>query len=321
MGLATAGLMVGGGRVFGADGKRVMVPTRKFGRHDLQVSALSLGGHALRMASDEEAAKMVDAALELGVTFFDNAWDYHGGKSEELMGRLIEGRRNQVFLMTKVCTHDTGDYDTAMRMLDESLERLKTDHLDLWQWHAVATQEQVRKGFDKGGVVEALTEAKADGRVKYVGFTGHTNPDVHLEVLKHGYEFDACQLPVSPIEANSDAFVRRVLPELLEQKIAPLAMKTLGGNFAPVKKGVFSLDEGLRYAWSHPVASLVTGVTSEAQLRENARLAMEFSAMDAGDMIALERRVEPASEGRKFEPYRRWMSYRDGDAAMFGGMV
>ncbi len=191
---------------------------------------MALGGHALRLASDEEAAKMVDAALELGVTFFDNAWDYHGGKSEELMGRLIEGRRDQVFLMTKVCTHDSADYDTAMRMLDESLERLKTDHLDLWQWHAVATQEQVRKGFDKGGVVEALTEAKRDGRVRFVGFTGHTNPDVHLAVLEHGYEFDACQIPISPIEANSNAFVRRVLAGAVAAEYCAAGDEDAGGQ-------------------------------------------------------------------------------------------
>ncbi len=323
LGFATAALAVGGsmGRSWSADGEAARVPTRKFGKHDVRVSALALGGHALRLASDEEAAKMVDAALELGVTFFDNSWDYHDGESEKLMGRLIEGRREEVFLMTKVCTHDGADYDTAMRMLDESLERLKTDHLDLWQWHAVATQEQVRKGFDKGGVVEALSEAKADGRVRFVGFTGHTNPEVHLAVLEHGYEFDSCQLPISPIEANSDAFVRRVLPELLKQRIAPLAMKALGGNYAPVKKGVFSLEEGLRYAWSHPVAALVSGVTSEVQLRENAKLAMGFSPMETGAMVALEDRVKPESEGHRFEPYRRWMSYRDGDAAMVAGAV
>lgn len=303
-----------------ADGPK-KVPMRKFGKHDVKVSSMSLGGHTLRLASNEEAAKMVDAALELGVTFFDNSWDYHGGKSEELMGRLIEGRRDQVFLMTKVCTHDSADYDTAMRMLDESLERLKTDHLDLWQWHAVATQEQVKKGFDKGGVVEALTEAKRDGRVRFVGFTGHTNPDVHLAVLEHGYEFDACQLPISPIEANSNAFVRRVLPELLKQNIAPLAMKTLGGNFEPVKRKVFTLAEGLDYALSHPVATAVSGVQSEAQLRENARIVANFAAMSADQMVALEDRVKSASESRDYEPYRRWMSYRDGDAAMYGSVA
>lgn len=237
------------------------------------------------------------------------------------MGRLIEGRRDEVFLMTKVCTHDSADYDTAMRMLDESLERLKTDHLDLWQWHAVATQEQVRKGFDKGGVVGALTEAKRDGRVKFVGFTGHTDPDVHLAVLEHEYEFDACQIPISPIEANSNAFVRRVLPELLRQNIAPLAMKTLGGNFAPVREKVFTLEEGLDYALSHPVASAVSGVQSESQLRENARIAANFAAMSADQMVALEDRANPATETGDFEPYRNWMSYRDGDSAMFGSVA
>ncbi|MGC1479935.1 MAG: aldo/keto reductase [Chthoniobacterales bacterium] len=324
LGLVTAGLAVGGAgsrRLFAEQEGKVVVPKRKFGKHDLEVSSLALGGHALRVASDKEAAKLVDAALEMGVNFFDNAWDYHKGESEKLMGRLIEGRRDQVFLMTKVCTHDSADYDTAMRMLDESLERLKTDHLDLWQWHAVATQEQVKLGFEKGGVVEALTEAKRDGRVRYVGFTGHTNPDVHLAVLSEGYEFDACQLPISPIEANSNAFVRRVLPELIKQNIAPLAMKTLGGNYAPVEKDVFSLNEGLDYALSHPIATLVTGTETAAQLRANARIAMNFSAMDPAKMVALEDRAKPAAESQNFEPYRRWMSYRDGDAHLYKGLA
>jgi predicted aldo/keto reductase-like oxidoreductase len=326
LGLVGAGLMLGGplSRSFAAevaksDGR---VPQRKFGRHDFTVPMLALGGHALRIASDDEAAKMIDAAIEVGATFLDNSWDYHRGTAEELMGRVITGKRDQFFLMSKVCTHDKADdYALAMRMLDESLKRLKTDHLDLWQWHAVATPEQVKLGFSENGVVKALTDAKKQGKVRFVGFTGHTDPDVHLAVLAHEYPFDTCQLPVSAIEANSNAFVRRVLPEVVRQGIAPLAMKTLGGNAAPVRDQVVTVAEGLNYAWSQPITTIVSGVTSAAQLRENAKLAAAFHAMSPEQLAALEERVKPATEAKKYQPYRHWMSYRDGDSLRVAGLV
>lgn len=321
LGLTGAGILMGSplARVLASgalEARTQSVPLRKFGRHDLMVPALGIGGHSLGLASDHEAAAMIDVALELGATFLDNAWDYHDGRAEERMGKLIETRRDRFFLMTKVCTHDAaGDYDMAMRMLEESLRRLRTDYLDLWQWHAVATLDQVKKGFAGKGVVDALFDAKKQGKVRFVGFTGHTHPDVLLAVLKEKAPFDASQIPISPIEANSDAFVRRVLPELIKQEIAPLAMKTLGGNFAPVREQMFSLDEGLQYAWSHPVSSIMSGVKSVQQLRQNAALAAAFQPMAPDQMLALEDRVIPATESDRFQPYRKWMSYRDGDSA------
>ncbi len=323
LGLTGAGVLLGSplARVLAADSApgaaAALVPGRKFGRHDFKVPALAVGGHALRLASDEEAARMIEVALETGATFLDNSWDYHEGASEELMGKLIAGRRDKFFLMSKVCTHDeAGDYDKAMRMLEESLRRLGTDYLDLWQWHAVSAQEQVRAGFGKRGVVQALTDAKRQGKVRFVGFTGHTDPDVHLAVLAEKYPFDTCQLPISPIEASSDAFVKRVLPELLRQEIAPLAMKTLGGNARSVQDRVITVAEGLDYAWSLPVTSLVTGAKSAAELRENALLAANFRPMKPDQILALEDRCREANRANKYEPYRKWMSYRDGDAAI-----
>ncbi len=292
------------------------VPRRKFGRNDITVSSLCLGGHALRLASDEEAQRMVDTALDLGVDFFDNAWHYHDGASEFLMGKCMQGKRDQVFLMTKVCTHDKGGRKEAMQMLEESLTRLKTDHLDLWQVHAVASLEQVKRAYAPGGVMEALEEAKKQGKVRFTGFTGHTDPDVHLAMLEPKFPFDSCQLPISAIEANSNAFVRKVLPELLRQKIAPLAMKTLGGNAKPVNDKVFTIREGLTYALTHPVATVVTGVVNAAQLKENAALASAFSAMSAEELVALEKRCEVATSSNNYQPYRKWMSYQDGDAAI-----
>lgn len=295
------------------DGK---VPRRKLGRHDITVSCLALGGHALRLAKDDEAQRIVDTALDLGVDFFDNAWDYHNGESEKLMGRCIKGKRDKVFLMTKVCTHDTGGRKEGLQYLEESLQRLGTDHLDLWQVHALSTQEQVTRAFAPGGVMEAVEEARRQGKVRFTGFTGHTDPDVHLAMLGHGFKFDTCQLPISAIEANSNAFVRRVLPELLKQKIAPLAMKTLGGNGKPIKDGVFSVKEGLSYALTHPISSIVNGITSVAELRENAALVSAAQAMGAEELVALEKRCESATQSNQYQPYRKWMAYRDGDAIM-----
>lgn len=292
------------------------VPRRKFGRHDFTVSSLALGGHALRLADDRDAQRIVDAAIDTGVDFFDNAWDYHGGRSEELMGQCLRGKRGRVFLMTKVCTHDRGGKTEALAMLRESLNRLGTDYLDLWQVHAVASQEQVRRAFAPGGVMEALDEARKQGMVRYVGFTGHTDPEVHLAMLSHGYPFDACQLPVSAIEANSNAFVRRVLPELRRQGIAPLAMKSLGGNAHPVRDGIFTVSEGITYALSQPVTTVVSGIQSLAQLRENAEIAAAFQPLAPAEIAGLEKRCREATESNKYQPYRKWMSYRDGDAAM-----
>jgi len=319
LGLAGAGLFFGG-KTFAAE-EATQVPQRKFGRHDFTVSSLCLGGHALRNVDDAQARQIVDHALALGVNFFDNAWDYHEGRAEELMGQCIKGKRDKVFLMTKVCTHDTGGRKEAMEMLEQSLTRLGTDHLDLWQVHALSTMQQVERAFAPGGVMEALDEARKQGKIRFSGFTGHTDPEVHLAMLSHGYAFDACQLPISAIEANSNAFVKRVLPELLKQKIAPLAMKSLGGNAAAVRDGIVRVPEAITYALSHSVTTVVSGIESLSQLHENAAIAAAFAPMSGGAMLALEKRCLPATESNKYQPYRRWMSYRDGDAAKYGSYV
>ena len=299
----------------------IRIPRRKFGRHDFTVSSLCLGGHTLRLASDDEAQRIVDLALEYGLDFFDNSWDYHDGKSEELMGRCIRGKRDKVFLMTKVCTHDTGGRKEAMEMLDQSLARLGTDHLDLWQVHAVSTKAQVDRAFAPGGVMEAMDEARKAGKVRFIGFTGHTDPDVHLAMLSHGYRFDACQLPISAIEANSNAFVRRVLPELVKQGIAPLGMKSLGGNAKPVQDGIITVKEGLTYSLSQPLTTLVSGINNVSQLKENCAITAAFRPMSSTELLALEQRCLPATESNNYQPYRKWMSYRDGDSVLWEQFV
>jgi aryl-alcohol dehydrogenase-like predicted oxidoreductase len=223
------------------------IPKRPFGRHPELVSALALGGYHIGVIPHErDAIRLVHAAIDAGVTFMDNAWDYNEGTSEKRMGKALKGRRDRVFLMTKVCTHGR-DARVAMRQLEESLRRLQTDYLDLWQIHECVYYNEPALHFAKGGVVEALDRAKADGKVRFVGFTGHKDPDIHLQMLSYGYPFDGCQLPLNAFDANFRSFERRVLPELARQGIAAIGMKSLGGGGEPVKGRAVKAREALRY--------------------------------------------------------------------------
>ena len=205
-----------------------------------------------------EAVRIVHEAIDAGINFLDNAWEYHDGESERRMGRAIADRRDSVFLMTKVCTHGR-DAKVAMRQLDESLRRLRTDYLDLWQIHECVYYNDPERHFAQGGVVEALERAKAQGKVRYVGFTGHKDPAIHLRMLSFDFPFDACQLPLNGFDANFRSFQARVLPELARQQIAAIGMKSLGGDGRVVKKKAARVDDALRYAMSLPVCTTVSG--------------------------------------------------------------
>ena len=208
------------------------IPQRQLGTAGVFVSALGLGGYHLAMAgSEREGIRIVHAAIDAGVTFMDNAWEYHDGKSERIMGKALADRRDRVFLMTKVCTHGRGRRE-AMRQLEQSLRRLKTDYLDLWQIHECVYYNDPDRHFMRGGVVDALGEAKRQGKVRFVGFTGHKDPRIHLAMLAHDYPFDTCQLPLNCFDASFEehSFERQVLPELLRRGIAPIGMKSLGGE-------------------------------------------------------------------------------------------
>lgn len=226
------------------DGKEAtdLVPHRTFGKTKDRVSAMGIGGHTLGLAPTlKEATRIVDEALDAGVNFFDNAWEYHDGRAEEWMGTALEGKRDKVFLMTKVCTHGR-DKKVALKQLDESLKRLKTDHLDLWQVHEVVYENDPDWHFAKGGVIEALDEAKKAGKVRYVGFTGHKHPRIHLKMLVHDYPFDAVQMPLNCFDGTYRSFEQLVLPELNKRGIAPLGMKSMGGNGRPIIKGAITAE-------------------------------------------------------------------------------
>ena len=281
------------------------IPHRPLGRTGEMVSALGLGGYHLGLVeSDREAVRLVHEAIDAGITFMDNAWEYNEHRSEELMGKAIADRRARVFLMTKVCTHGR-DAKTAMRQLEQSLRRLKTSYLDLWQVHECAYYNDPERHFAKGGVIEALAAAKASGTVRFVGFTGHKDPEIHLRMLSYGFPFDAVQLPLNCFDATFRSFEQRVLPELARLGIGAIGMKSMSGEGQPVKKRVVRAQEALRYAMSLPgVATTVSGIDSLRVLRQNLAVARGFAPMSPAEMQALRTRVFDAASDGRFEPYK-----------------
>lgn len=279
------------------------IPRRPFGRHPEMVSALGLGGfHIGKIKTDAEAIKLIHEAVDSGVTFLDNAWEYHDGKSETRMGKAIKDRRRHVFLMTKVCTHGR-DAKTAMRQLEQSLKRLKTDYLDLWQIHECAYYNDPEHHFAKGGVVEALELARKQGKVRYVGFTGHKDPQIHLEMLSYNFPFDSCQLPLNGFDATFRSFEQLVLPELKKQGIAPLGMKSFGAGQAVKHKAVTPAD-ALRYAMSLPVTTTISGMDSTRVLRQNVKVARGFKPMSQQEMQAYRARLADRAADGRFELYK-----------------
>jgi aryl-alcohol dehydrogenase-like predicted oxidoreductase len=279
------------------------IPRRRFGRHGDLVSALGLGGyHVGVVGAERDAIRLIHAAIDGGVTFLDNAWEYHDGKSEIRMGKAIRDRRQQVFLMTKVCTHGR-DAKTAMRQLEQSLRRLQTDYLDLWQIHECAYDNDPERHFARGGVVEALDRARKEGKVRYVGFTGHKDPEIHLEMLSYKYPFDSCQLPLNGFDATFRSFEQLVLPELMKQGIAVLGMKSFGAGEAVRHKAV-TPAEALRYAMSLPVTTTISGMDSMRVLRQNLKTAQGLRPMTEAQMRAYRKRLaEQAADGR-YELYK-----------------
>ncbi|MES2177487.1 MAG: aldo/keto reductase [Gemmatimonadota bacterium] len=281
------------------------IARRPLGRTGAVVSALGLGGYHLGLiGSEREAISIVHASIDAGITFMDNAWEYHDGKSETRMGKaLANGWRERVFLMTKVCTHGR-DAKTAMRQLEDSLRRLKTDHVDLWQVHEVAYDGDPDRHFMKGGVIDALDRAKAKGLVRFVGFTGHKDPALHLQMLSRGYPFDTCQLPLNCFDATFRSFEQQVLPELARQGIAALGMKSLGGEGVAVTKRAVGAKEALRYAMSLPVATTVSGIDSMKVLRQNVGVASDFTPMSSLEMQRLRDRCARYAVDGRFELYK-----------------
>lgn len=281
------------------------VPTRPLGRTGADVSIIGLGGYHLGLVDTQaEAVRIVHEAIDAGVTFMDNAWEYHDGESEKRMGKaLAKGMRGRVFLMTKVCTHGR-DAKTAMQQLEQSLRRLGTDYLDLWQIHEVAYYNDPERHFMTGGAADALLAAKAQGKVRCIGFTGHKDPELHLKMLSYDFPFDTCQMPLNCFDATFRSFEQQVLPECQRQGIAAIGMKTFGGEGDMLRKRVVTPTDALRYAMSLPVAVTVTGIDSARVLRQDLAIARGFQPMGALEMQRLRTRHAAQAMDGRFELYK-----------------
>jgi aryl-alcohol dehydrogenase-like predicted oxidoreductase len=292
------------------------IPLRKFGRADVQISALGFGGHHLGDAADESTAvRLVRSAVDGGVTFFDNCWEYHRGKSEDWMGKGLKGVRDRVFLMTKVCSHGR-DGDLAMQMLHQSLNRLQTDHLDLWQIHGVSFDNDPDLFIRKGGAAEALDQAKKEGKVRFVGFTGHKDPAIHLKMLATGFPFDSVQMPLNAFDGGFRSFEQQVLPELVRRGIAPIGMKPMNGHGDAIKAGALSAEESLRYAMSLPVATTITGMEKPEVLQQNLKVAQNFKPMSPQEMQALRDRLQLYTGDGRFELYKVSIKFDNPEARL-----
>lgn len=295
--------------------KTPQIPRRQFGNTGVQISALGLGGHHIGDAEDKKTAEqIIDRVLDGGVNFFDNCWEYHRGKTEDWMGAALKGKRQQVFLMTKVCTHGRNK-DLALRMLEQSLRRLQTDYLDLWQIHGVSFDNDAELFIRPDGAAEALAQAKKEGKVRFAGFTGHKDPHIHLAMLNTGFPFDAVQMPLNPFDATFRSFETQVLPEVNRRGMAALGMKPFGGAAPAIKAGVISAEESLRYAMSLPVATTITGMDKMDVIEQNLKIAQGFEPLEEQEMQALRERCHQYADGR-YELYKVSLKYDNPEARL-----
>jgi aryl-alcohol dehydrogenase-like predicted oxidoreductase len=278
---------------------------RTLGRTGVRVSLVGLGGFHLGLAPPDEAVRIVHAALDHGINFLDNCWDYNGGRSEEIMGAALEGgRRQKAFLMTKL---DGRTRAAAAQQLEQSLRRLRTDRIDLVQVHEVIRTTDPERVFGPGGAMEALLDAKRAGKLRYIGFTGHKDPAIHLQMLHaaeaHGAPFDAVQMPLNVMDPHFKSFENKVVPYLLERNIGILGMKPLGAGVI-LRTGLVSAPECLRYAMSLPTSVVITGCQKMADLEQALDVAFDFRPLSADEKRALLERTAGAGDAGRYELFK-----------------
>ncbi len=281
------------------------MPHRILGRTGEAVSLLGLGGaHVADHGNMEEQAAiaLMHAAIDEGINFFDNAWGYSNGASEIRMGKVLSGGyRDRVFLMTKDASRHP---KRAIAHLEESLRRLQTDVIDLWQFHSIRQPDDIERIYERG-LLEAVLKAKEEGKIRYIGFTGHTLPALHVEMIERGFAWDATQMPINVFDPHYLSFVEQVLPLAVKKNIGVIAMKTLGGRpEAILATGVATAAECLRYAMSLPVATVCSGMDSLEKLRQNVDIARQFAPLADDERLALLSRTEALGMQGTHESYK-----------------
>ncbi len=287
-------------------GAREGIPYRILGRTGEKVSIIGLGGSHIGMQpSEQESIRIIRTALDNGVNFLDNSWDYHDGQSEIRMGKALrDGYRHKAFLMTKF---DGRTRESAARQIDESLRRLKTDYVDLIQFHEIIRMEDPERIFSQGGALEAALKAQEAGKARYIGFTGHKSPDIHLRMMESasesGFRFDTVQMPLNVMDAHYDSFEKRVLPVLVKEEIGVLGMKSMGGQII-LKGTVVTPVECLHYVMNLPISVVITGCDSLPILEQALGAARSFRPMDKDEISVLLAKTAPAADQGRFELYK-----------------
>lgn len=280
---------------------------RTLGSTGEKVSAVGVGGWhlSLKHVDEELSLRIVREAIDRGVNFMDNCWDYNEGESERRMGKaLADGYRERVFLMTKI---DGRTKKEAARQLDESLKRLKVDHVDLVQHHEVIRYEDPHRIFDEEGANAAFVEARAAGKVRYIGFTGHKDPHIHLHTLEvaaeHGFQFDTVQMPLNVMDAHYRSFEKLVLPELVRREIGVLGMKALANGIL-LKSNTVTAVECLHYALNLPTSVVITGMDSMEVLEQAFKAVETFSPLGEDEVAALLSKTAAAAAKGQYEPFK-----------------
>jgi predicted aldo/keto reductase-like oxidoreductase len=286
------------------------IPTRALGKTGVDVSILGVGGAHLARPDEGEAIRIVQKAIDGGATFLDNAWEYGDGESERRMGlALADGDwRERAFLMTKDCAHDRRA-EHSMRKLEESLTRLKTDYLDLWQLHEVVWEDDPEMILAPGGSLKAMIRAKEEGKVRFIGFTGHKSPEIHRQLLTQGIPWDTVQLPLNVFDAHYSSFQHEIVPMCVEQGIGVLGMKSNAGGHVTKSGSDITPEEALRYALGLSASVVISGMDSLEILRKNLAVADDFQPMTDDEIAALLERSRPFAPKGTFEPFKTTHAY------------
>ncbi len=304
MSLAT--VVVAGTGGFSSAAETGVIPRRTLGRTGEKVSLVGLGGSHIGKQSDEqESIRIIRTALDQGLNFLDNSWDYNDGQSEIRMGKALrDGYRHKAFLMTKI---DGRTKKSATQQLDESLKRLQVDHVDLLQFHEIIRMEDPDRIFAPGGALEAVLEAKKAGKLRYIGFTGHKSPDIHLKMFAtakaHQFHFDTVQMPLNVMDAHYESFEKKVLPVAIEQHVGVLGMKPMGDHIILDSKAVSPI-ECLHYSMNLPTSVVITGCDSLPILEQALKAARTFQPLKDPQVEALLARTAPSAREGKYELYK-----------------
>jgi predicted aldo/keto reductase-like oxidoreductase len=279
---------------------------RQLGRTGEQVSVIGLGGHHIGRPKDEqEGIRLIRTAIDRGINFMDNSWDYHNGGSEIRMGKALrDGYRQKAFLMTKI---DGRTKEAAAKQIDESLKRLQSDRIDLLQHHEIIRMEDPDRIFASGGAMEAVLEAQKAGKIRYIGFTGHKDPLVHLRMLdiaaQNNFRFDAVQMPLNVMDAHFRSFERQVLPRLVKDGIGVLGMKSMGDPYI-LKSNTVKPIECLHYVMNLPTSTVITGIESMKILDQAFEAARTFKPMSQEQVQALLKRTRQAAAKGQYELFK-----------------